>query len=137
MRTMKIVGLCLWLAVSLACKKDEGDSACVQLQGIWQCESWIEDGEEFFGDTVFITGAEINFKPMTGNQGEFDWNIDYLIGGSEMIIGVYVVNESCDEVIITPKGGAPSTYSFSVSGNMLTLASMANGVEIEMAFQKD
>jgi hypothetical protein len=137
MKAMKIVGLGLWLAFTFACKKDEDISNCARLEGTWQCTSWVEDGEEFFGDTIFISSAEITFKALEGNQGDYDWNITYLIGGQESIIGAYVVNTSCDEVTITPKSGTPSTYQFMISGDELTLEGNINNVQIELQFSKD
>jgi Lipocalin-like domain len=137
MSTMKIVGLGLWIAFLFACKKDEDPSACVRLEGTWQCESWKEDGEEFFGDTIFITGATIEFKKPDGSQGDYTFNISYLIGGSESTIGAYVVNESCDEVTITPKAGVPATYAFSVNGDILTLEGNINAVLIQLQFRKE
>lgn len=134
---MKIVGVCLWLVLSFACKKDEEVSNCLKLEGVWQCESWKEDGEEFFGDTIFITGAELTFKKLDGVQGDYTLDISYLIGGTEMIIGAYVVNESCDEVIITPKAGSPATYAFTISGNKLTLSGNINNIAIELQFRKE
>lgn len=134
---MKIVGVCLWLVLSFACKKDEEISNCLKLEGVWQCESWKEDGEEFFGDSIFITGVELTFKKLDGVQGDYTMDISYLIGGTEMIIGAYVVNEACDEVKITPKAGAPTTYDFSISGDKLTLAGNINAVEIELQFRKE
>lgn len=127
----------LWLALTFACKKDEDVSNCMKLEGTWQCESWVEDGQEFFGDTIFISAAEITFKTLEGNQGDYDWTITYLIGGQEAIIGAYLVNESCDEVTITPKGGAPSTYQFTISGEELTLEGNINNVDIELQFRKE
>ena len=134
---MKIVGVCLWLVLSFACKKDEEVSNCLKLEGVWQCESWKEDGEEFFGDTIFITGVELTFKKLDGIQGDYTMDISYLIGGTEMIIGAYVVNEACDEVTITPKAGSASTYDFTISGDKLTLAGSINAVEIELQFRKE
>ncbi len=134
---MKIVGVCLWLVLSFACKKDDEVSDCLKLEGVWQCESWKEDGEEFFGETIFITSAELTFKKLDGDQGDYEWNISYLIGGTEMIIGAYVVNESCDEVTITPKAEAPATYGFKVTGDELTLTGTINAVKIELQFRKE
>jgi hypothetical protein len=137
MSAMKIVGLGLWLALAMACKKDEDPSACVRLEGTWQCESWKEDGEEFFGDTIFITDATLEFKKLDGNQGDYELNITYLIGGTESVIGAYMVNESCDEVTITPKAGAPSTYGFTINGDVLTLEGNINAVMVELQFRKE
>jgi hypothetical protein len=137
MRTMKIVGLSLWLVFTFACKKDEDVSACLKLEGTWQGESWKEDGEEFLADTLFITSTEMTFGPLDVDHGTHVWNITYLIGGTEMVIGAYVVNESCNEVTITPKDGAPTTYSFTISGDELKLESNANAVEVELHFRKE
>lgn len=137
MRTMKIVGVCLWLVLSFACKKEEEVSNCLKLEGTWQCESWKEDGEQFFGDTIFITGAELTFQKLDGLQGTYTMDISYLIGGTEMIIGAYVVTEGCDKVTITPKAGSPTTYDFTISGDKLTLTGNINAVAIELQFRKE
>lgn len=137
MSTMKIVGLGLWLALMIACKKDEDPSACVQLEGVWHCESWKENGEEFFGDTIFITGATLEFKKLDVSQGDYTYDITYLIGGTESIIGAYAVNESCDEVTITPKAGVPATYGFTIDGDILTLEGNINAVLIQLQFRKE
>lgn len=137
MSTMKIVGLGLWLVLMMACKKDEDPSACAQLEGVWKCESWKEDGEEFFGDTIFITNATLEFKKLDGSQGDYTYDITYLIGGTESIIGAYEVNSSCDEVTITPKAGASATYGFSIDGDILTLEGNINAVLIQLQFRKE
>jgi len=117
----------LWLAagmllLTLACNKDEDTSSnCEKLVGKWEATSWKEDDEQFFGDTIFIISSEIEFKTQTERQGDFDWKINYTLGGLQDVFGSYVVNESCDEVTVTPKSGAPTTYSFSFDGDKLTL----------------
>ena len=136
MRTMRIVGLGLCLVLLFSCKKDEEVSACLRLEGTWTCESWQEDGQEFVGDTAFITGAELTFKKLTGSQGDYTLDIHYLIGGDENIIGAYVVNTDCDEVVITPKGGSASTYAFTVNGDMLTLEGTNNAILFDLQFRK-
>jgi hypothetical protein len=135
---MKIVALGLWLTLAFACKKDEEASPCDLLKGTWTCESWKEDDEEFFGDTIFITSSEMTFHPAdSSGRGNLNWDITYLIGGTENIIGSYQLNSSCDEVTLIPKDGAPSTYAFSVSGDELTLSGDINNVDIEMKLRKE
>ena len=136
MNAMRIVGLGLWLTLMVACKKEDDVSPCLQLEGTWTCQSWKEDGQEFLGDTAFITSTVLTFKELTGDQGDYTWDITYQIGGSESIIGAYVVNADCDEVVITPKGGAASTYAFTVDGDQLTLSGSNNGILFDMAFGK-
>ena len=38
MKTLYFIGLGLFLAFLLACKKDEGVSNCAKLEGIWRLE---------------------------------------------------------------------------------------------------
>ena len=134
---MNYIGLGLLLAILFSCKKDENGTDCAKLEGFWQGESWIEDGEQFFGDTIFISSSEINFKVLTGDQGDYEWNISYLIGGTEMIIGQYVVNQDCDQVTLTPKGGAEgTTYNFHFDGDLLILDGTINTIVTELKFRK-
>lgn len=139
MRTMKIVGLGLCLIMAIACKKDEGEviSNCLRLEGTWQCSSWMEDNLEFLGATEFINAADIKFKALTGDQGDYEMNVTYQVGGSEMIIGAYKVNEACTKVTITPKAGLPAVYDFSFNGDMLTLSGNVNSVNVELTFNKE
>jgi hypothetical protein len=134
---MKIVGLGLCLLMAFACKKDEDISNCSRLEGTWQCSSWMEDDLEFLGATEFINAADIKFEALTGDQGDYEMNVTYQIGGSEMIIGSYKVNEACTKVTITPKAGLPATYDFSFDGDMLTLSGNVNAVDIELVFNKE
>ena len=138
MRSMYFVGLSLLLALSFSCKKDEGSSNCSKLEGRWQLESWKEDGEQFFGDTIFITSSEINFKTLVDGQGDYELNISYIIGGTEMIIGSYVVNEDCDQVTLTPKGiSVGATYNFHFDGDLLILDGTINSIVMELQFRKE
>src|SRR6185369_8211410 len=99
----------LWFALGLlltitACKKDEGSSTnCMKLEGTWVGTSWKEDDEQFFGDSIYIISNFLEFKKLDGTQGDVDWKITYTLGGLVDVIGSYSVNESCDEVIITPE----------------------------------
>lgn len=130
---MRII-LCLALGamlVAMACNKDDDSASnCTKLQGKWEATSWKEDNEEFLSDTIFIISSVIEFKTLEGNQGDFDWTINYTLGGLQNVFGSYVVNESCDEVTITPKSGAPTTYSFTIEGEKLTLESHDFNVHI-------
>ena len=112
------------MLTALACNKDDDSASnCTKLQGKWEATSWKEDDEEFFGDTLYIISSVIDFKTLEGNQGDVDWMINSTLGGLLDVFGSYVVNESCDEVTITPKSGAPTTYSFTIEEEKLTLES--------------
>jgi len=124
------------LFIAVACKKDEETSACVQLQGKWAATSWKEDDEEFFGDTNFITSSILEFKVLDGNLGDVDWTVDDTLGGPIDIIGSYMVNESCNEVTITPKSGASTTYAFTIRGDKLTLDTYNLNLHIVQEYER-
>ena len=135
---MKIVVASLLMASVLACKKDEdGLTACNKLEGTWTFNSWQEDGEEFLGDSIFITSSALTFKTPAEGMGDFEWNISYIIGGDEFIIGAYRPDESCETVTITPKGGSAVTYSFSIEGDVLVLETQDNNVDIHFELAKE
>ena len=132
----------LWFALGLlliiiACKKDEGSSTnCQKLEGTWVGTSWKEDDEQFFGDSIYIISSVIEFKTLDGNQGDVDWMLNYTLGGMVDIIGSYMVNESCDEVIITPKSGTGTTYAFTINGDKLTLDSHDFNVHVVQEYTR-
>jgi hypothetical protein len=116
--------LCIALGMLLifsACSKDDNTSDCMKLEGKWALTSWTEDDEQFFGDTIYITSANIDFKKLEGLQGDVDWAISYTLGDDINLFGSYMVNASCDSVTITPKSGAPISYAFNIDGDKLTL----------------
>lgn len=137
MKTMLLTAVGVMLFIS-ACKKDEDVSACAQLEGTWTCTSWMEDDEQFLGDSVFILSSVIEFKAYVDSvgQGDLEWNLAYTIGGPETIIGFYSLNDNCDEVTITPKSGAPTTYQFNISGEELTLETNTNNVDVLMSYSR-
>ena len=125
------------MLVALACNKDDGSASnCTKLQGKWEATSWKEDDEEFFGDTIFIKSSVLEFQALEGNQGDVDWMINYTLGGLQDVFGSYEVNESCDEVTITPKSGAPTTYSFNIEGEKLTLESHDFNVHVVQEYTR-
>jgi hypothetical protein len=135
---MKIVVASLLMTSFMACKKDEdGLTACEQLEGTWTFSSWQEDGEEFLGDSIFITSSSLTFETISDGMGDFEWNISYIIGGDEMIIGAYRPDEACETMTITPKGGTAVTYDFSIQGETLMLETQDNNVSIHFELTRD
>ncbi|MGB3079639.1 MAG: lipocalin family protein [Saprospiraceae bacterium] len=137
MKTTIFIGLALFVTLLMACKKDPEISNCAKLEGIWQCESWKEDTIQFLGATLAITASELTFKVLTGDQGDYEWNTDNLIGAQNMIIGSYVVNTDCDQVNLTPKGGtAYDTYDFHFDGDVLVMEGTINSVLRELQLRR-
>lgn len=137
MRTMKIVGLLLFLAGTFACKKDEGMSNCERLEGNWQAESWIVNTEELLGATASITAADIEFKVLTGQQGDYSQNTTFLVGDPISVIGAYTVNTDCDQVTMTPKDGLPVVFSFHFNDNKLVLENSFDGLDTTIRLRKE
>ena len=71
---------------------------------------------------------------MNGVQGDFLWNLGYTIGGDVSINGSYVVNEACNEVILTPKSGSPTTNELTIEGDQLILETHENNVHVVQTY---
>ena len=137
MKSLLILLIATLIIIFSGCEKENpGTNDCQLLKGTWTANSWIEDDEQFFGESIFITSSVIEFKELNGVQGDLIWNIGYTIGGDVTINGSYVVNEDCNEMIITPKSGAPTTYEFTIDGNELILDSHDNNVLVVQTYQK-
>ena len=137
MKTKHFVGLGLLLTLFIACNKDEGNASCEKLRGTWQCQSWKESGEEALAPSGLITSSQINFDTLDGDHGTYHWDINFLLAGSENIIGAYVVNQDCDQVTLTPKDGVPVMYDFKFEGETLILDQTNNSAITELKFTKD
>lgn len=135
---MKIVVTALCLIGIISCNKDEDDPTnCQRLEGTWAFTSWQEDGEEFLGDSIYIISSTLEFKALDEGMGDFEWSLEYIIGGNETIIGAYRPDDQCTEVTITPKGGVPSTYSFTINGDQLVLETEDNNVLVQFTLEKE
>jgi len=137
MKTRYFFGLGLLFTLFLACNKDEGDASCIKLQGTWQCQSWKDDGEEALAPDGLITSAQINFDTLDGDHGTYHWDINFLIAGSENILGTYTVNSDCNQVTLTPQDGGPVEYKFKFDGDILILDQTNNVAVTEIKFTKE
>lgn len=136
MKTMKLVCIGLCLALTFACKKEEGISNCEKLVGVWSCTSSLLNGQELIGSSALIASSTLDYQLLTGDQGTYQWDINYTSGGSSFVIGSYVVNETCDMVTLTPKDGAPVPYTFHFEGEALVMETMVQGDLVELQFSK-
>lgn len=137
MKTTIFIGLAIFVTILLACKKDPEVSNCAKLEGTWQCESWKEDTIQLQGATLAITSSELTFKVLTGDQGDYEWNTDNLIGTPNMVIGSYVVNNDCNQMNLTPKGGsAYDSYDFHFEGDLLVMEGTFNSIIRELQFKR-
>ncbi len=121
MRTIHLLGLGVCLLLAFSCKKDDDPSNCTRLEGTWQGQSWTEEGVQLLGPGQIFTAADLTFKPLISGQGDYILNLTFLIGGSEMVIGAYTVNEGCNSLSLTPKNGPTETYDFHFEGDDLVL----------------
>jgi hypothetical protein len=135
---LPIISTFLLLSIFACDKDDDNANNCAALEGEWTGFSWIEDDEQFFGDTIFVSQSDLHFMPLTDGQGDMEWHLDYTFGGGETIMGVYSVNDACNEITITPKsGGTSSTYDFDINGNQLVLSGVINNVDMELKFNRN
>lgn len=125
------------LAVAIGCEKDDShQSDCNRLEGNWGGISWIEDGNQLFGDSILIATSTITFGEMDGDQGTVDWNTNYILVSDDRIIGTYRVNDQCDEVTFTETGGGSINYDYRFDGNVLVLERSSGGIQTTIRFNR-
>ena len=136
MKTLLFIGLGVWLTLSFACKKDSDHSDCTKLEGIWHVESWKEDTVQVFGTNLFVLSSQVEFKELTDDQGDYEWNTEYTLG-PDFVIGSYVVNSDCNHVTLTPKGGtAHDDFDYHFQDDLLILEGTISGFETEIQLRK-
>lgn len=130
------------LILLMGCKKDE-PTPCELLQGEWQCESWQENGVEYFGNQASISSSRIDFvqirevtKETQNIQNDFDWVINYSDGSSETIVGQYDVGERCSEVTLTYDGDR-FEFDFTILNDKLTLEGKLLNFDVKLDFERD
>ena len=133
------------LILLMGCKKDE-PTPCELLQGDWQCESWQQDGVEYFGNQAGISSSRIDFGQLPGLsrdgerlQGDFDWVINFSDGSTETIVGKY--NSKCDligsEITLDFDGGGMSELDFTILNDKLTLEGKFFIFDLKLDFERD
>ena len=132
------------LILLMGCKKDE-PTPCELLQGDWQCESWQQDGVEYFGNQAGISSSRIDFDelPSSGGiynlRGDFDWVITFSDGSTETIVGKY--NSKCDligsEITLDFDGGGTSKLDFTILNDKLTLEGEFFNFDVKLDFERD
>ncbi|MEP6646490.1 MAG: hypothetical protein ABJC12_05335 [Saprospiraceae bacterium] len=137
MKSFYFIWLSLFVILMISCNKDSSPSNCEKLEGTWKAESWKNDTTELLGINMPIINSDLIFKTLADTTGDFEWITNYQIGGMDDVIGGYKVNDACDEVIITPNGGAASEdYNFHFEGNLLIMEGTIFGVDTKLNFSK-
>ena len=78
------------------CKDDDKPSDKAQFVGEWEIKSFTIDGVEVKGSV--ITSSKMEFEAYTGNNGDFEWTIQFADGTNETQSGDYEVDEADQEI---------------------------------------
>lgn len=125
------------LAVAIGCEKeDTSQSDCNRLEGTWGSVSWVEDGNQLFGDSILIATSTIEFGEIDGDHGSVDWNTNYILVSDDRMIGTYRVNDQCDEITFTETTGGSSKYDYRFDGSVLVLERNTGGIQTTIRFTR-
>ena len=135
---VKALALLLFVLPALtSCHKDKDDKPTLkeQLVGEWKIKSFTIDGVEVKGSIV--TASKMEFEKYTGNNGDFEWTIQYADGSSEVQSGDYEVDESDKEITFENEQGEREKFDFELDGDNLELSGISDGERVILKAERD
>ncbi len=117
------------------CKDDDKPTAKEQLVGEWEIKSFTIDGVEVKGSV--ITASKMEFEAYTGNNGDFEWDINYIDGSSERQSGDYEVDEEEKEIELEGNDGERLKFDFDLEGDDLELSGTHDGERYVLKAERD
>lgn len=117
------------------CKDDDKPSAKAQLVGEWEIKSFTIDGVEVKGSIV--TSSKMEFEAYTGNNGDFEWTIQYADGSNETQSGDYEVDEEDQEIELENAEGERQKFDYDLEGDDLELSGISDGDRVVLKAERD
>lgn len=117
------------------CKDDDKPTLKEQLVGEWEIKSFTIDGVEVKGPV--ITASKMEFEKYSGNNGDFEWSINYVDGTSEDQTGDYTVDEEDKEIELENDEGERLKFDFDLDNNDLELSGTIDGERYVMKAKRD
>ena len=123
-----------------SCKKDKDEAprpltTREQFVGKWEIKSFTIDGVEVKGSV--ITASKMEFEAYSGSNGDFEWNIQYSYGTSEVQSGDYTVDEVDKEIDLENAEGEHQQLDFDLDGNSLELSGISDGQRVVLKAKRD
>ena len=117
------------------CKDDEQPSVREQLVGEWEIKSFTIDGVEVKG--TIVTTSKMEFEAYTGNNGDFEWSIQFADGSNETQTGDYEVDEADKEIEFENEAGERQKFDYDLDGDELELSGISDGERVVLKAERD
>ena len=117
------------------CKDKDEPTVKEQLVGEWEIKSFTIDGVEAKGPV--ITASKMEFEAYTGNNGDFEWSVNYVDGSSETQLGDYEVDEEDKEIELENNEGERLKFDFDLDGDDLELSGTIDGERYVLKAERD
>ena len=119
------------------CKDDDKPTPTVkeQLVGEWEIKSFTIDGVEVKG--AIVTASKMEFEAYSGDNGDFEWSINFADGTSETESGDYEVDENDKEIELENHEGKRIKFDFDLDGDDLELSGILDGERYILKAERD
>ena len=117
------------------CKDDDKPSDKAQFVGEWEIKSFTIDGVEVKGSV--ITSSKMEFEAYTGNNGDFEWTIQFADGTNETQSGDYEVDEADQEIEFENEEGERQKFDYDLEGDELELSGLSDGERVVLKAERD
>ncbi len=124
--------LLLFVFSFTACKKDKLEK---ELVGDWEVKSFTIDGVEAKG--VAIRASQMEFEKTQDDKGDFEWNINYTDGSSDVENGEYEINTDKKEIVLEDSDGDRIKFDFDLEDDELEMSGNIDGQRIVIKAEKD
>lgn len=117
-----------------SCKKDKKPTFKEEVVGDWEVKSFTEDGVELM--STIVTSFTMEYEAYSGNNGDFEWVINYADGSSERITGDYEVDVEDKEIKLIKNDGT-TTLDIDVDNDDIEIEGIIDGFRYVIKADRD
>lgn len=117
-----------------SCKKDKKPTFKEEVVGDWEVKSFTEDGVELM--STIVTSFTMEYEAYSGNNGDFEWVINYADGSSERIVGDYEIDVEDKEIKLIKNDGT-TTLDIDVDSDDIEIEGIIDGFRYVIKADRD
>lgn len=133
-RLFALLMLSIAIVGMTSCKKDKKPTFKEEVVGDWEVKSFTEDGVELM--STIVTSFTMEYEAYSGNNGDFEWVINYADGSSERITGDYEVDVEDKEIKLIKNDGT-TTLDIDVDNDDIEIEGIIDGFRYVIKADRD